>query len=414
MKLSLSTFTLTALLAALPLAAQETAPPKPATPPPAAGAPAAAPPPATPAPGQPAAQPGLLPPPSTPAPAPVPDGFKTDKERQSYALGLSFANNLKQEEQNRGTPLPKVDDLLKGVSDVLSGAKPLDYVIGAHLGSQIRRSEVDIDVESLSLALRESLSNGTPKLNPQQIKEAMDRLNAELAKKREEKRQLENAKTLEASNKFLESNAKAEGVKQTASGLQYTVLKAGEGKSPTETDLVTINFKSTTLDGNLVEKSPDTGPARKIIKSLPKGLQEGLALLKTGSKAKFWLSPALGFGDQGRLGLIKTNSIVVYEVELLGVEPAPKPGAALKAAAAANGQPPRQPVTAVTPPITVEIPPRPGTDAPPARPIVPAKPGEVKPPAAPPGATPPVPNGKPPVPPPAPPPPAPPASPDKK
>ncbi|HWB04819.1 MAG TPA: FKBP-type peptidyl-prolyl cis-trans isomerase N-terminal domain-containing protein [Verrucomicrobiales bacterium] len=388
MKLSLYTFTLTAVLAALPLTAQET-PPKPAAPPPAAPAPVPGTPPTTPAPkvpGTPAAaqpgqpgQPGLLPSPNLPPPPP-PDSFKSEKDRLSYALGLSFSNNLKSEEQRSGTPLPKPDDVLAGMKDVFSGGKSLDYVIGAHLASQIKRTEVEVDVELLSQAIRDALTNSPPKLNPEQLQAAMRRFQDELRKKRDAKVQAENAAALQASMKFLESNAKGEGIKQTASGLQYKIEKQGEGKSPTESDLVTMNFKSTLLDTTLVEKSPETGPARKVMKVLPQGLREGLALLKTGGKATYWLPPALAYGEQGKLGLVKANSVVVYEVELLGVEPAPKP----QFPASTPGQPGRQPVTAVTPPITVEIPPKPGE-----KPAVPVKPGE-KPPKPPEPPIPPV------------------------
>jgi FKBP-type peptidyl-prolyl cis-trans isomerase len=335
----------------------------------------------------------------------VPDGFKSEKERQSYALGMFFANNLKQEEQTRGTPLPKPDELLSGMRDVLNGTKPLDYVIGAHLASQIKRSEVDLDTEVLSQAIREALSNAPPKLNPQQSQEAMKRLNEDLAKKKEAKVKLENETALKKSMQFLETNAKAEGVKQTASGVQYVMVgEPGKGKAPTEADMVTINFKCSQPDGTLVERSPETGPARKAMRTLPKGLQEGLALLKVGGKAKFWLPPALGYGEAGRMGLVKANSILIYEAELLGVEPMPKP--AVASPTAPNGfQPPRQPVTAVTPPITVEIPPKAGEKPvpPPRTPLTPPKPGEIKPP------TPPAPAPAPP-PPPVPPP----ATPDKK
>jgi FKBP-type peptidyl-prolyl cis-trans isomerase len=422
MKLFFSTMALTAALAALPAAAQET--PKPVAPPPApapgttpppAQAPGTTPPkapgtPASGAAGQPAAQPGLLPAPAT-APA-IPDGFKSDKEAQSYALGLFFANNLKQEETNRGTPLPKPDELLKGMKDVLSGAKSLDYVIGAHLASQIQRSGVELDSEVLADAVRSSLTSATLKLNPQQSQEAMNRLNQALAKKKEEKRQADNAAALAAAAKFLESNSKGEGVKQTPSGLQYKVEKAGDGKSPAETDLVTMNFTCTMLDATIVEKSPETGPARKVMKSLPQGLKEGLQLLKTGSKAKFWLPPALGYGEAGRLGLVKANAVIVYDVELLGVEPAPKPATLANPGVTPGSgtQPPRPPVTAVTPPITVEIPPRPGdkpaAPAPPTPGVKPPKRVDPIPPVrpAPPSSTPPVPVPPPPAPPPAPPP----------
>ncbi len=345
MKLSLTTLTLAAGLAALPLFAQETPPPvAPPVPNPAA----------PPAPGA----PGLLPAPEA-APAEVPDGFKSEKERQSYALGSFFSTREKNIASSGGTAVPNVDEMLAGIKDVLGGGKSLDYAIGANLAVQIRRAEVDVDPEALAAAVREVMSGQPPKLTPQQQQMVMQRIQSELTARMEAKKLAEAAKALAASNDFLATNAKAEGVKQTPSGLQYKIEKEGEGKSATETDMATLNYKATILDGTEFEKNPATGPARKPVRILPKGVQEGLTLIKTGGKAKFWVPPALGYGENGRLPSIKANAVLVYDVELVSVEPLPKP-------APAGTQPAKQPVTAVTPPITVEIPAKDGDKPAPA------------------------------------------------
>ena len=115
-----------------------------------------------------------------------------------------------------------------------------------------------------------------------------------------------------------------------------------------------MNYTATLLDDKEFEKTPATGPARKPVRVMPKGIQEGMALMKIGGKAKFWVPPALAYGETGRIPSIKANALLVYEIEILSAEPLPKPPVA-------GTQPARQPVTAVTPPITVEIPPKEGS-----------------------------------------------------
>ncbi len=364
MKLTLTTLTLAAGLAALPLSAQD-APPPAAPPAPPPGAPPAPPPPGG---------PGLLPAPEA-APAEVPDGFKSEKERLSYALGSMLSAQEKNVASAGGTALPNVDDMVAGLNDVLSGNKSAGYGSGANFAVQIRRAEVEVDPEMLAQAVRETMTGQPPKLTPQQQQLVIQRMKTELQSRMEAKKKAESEKMLAVANEFLAGNAKAEGVKQTPGGLQYKIEKEGDGKSATEGDIVTINYKAMLVDGTEFEKNPATGPARKPVRTLPKGIQEGLTLIKTGGKATFWVPPALGFGENGRQPHVKSNAVLVYELELLAAEPLPKPPTA-------GTQPVRAPVTAVTPPITVEIPPKeetrpaPKPGAPPAPPPPSAPPGD--------------------------------------
>ncbi len=351
MKSRLAPIGLAFSLLTLPGLAQEN-PPAPAIPAPA------------PAPAAPAAS-ELLPPAQGVAEE-VPDGFASEKERQSYALGWFFASREKASAAAGGNAVPATDEVLAGMNEVLSSGKSLDYALGAMLALQIRRAEIEVDAAMIGEAVRAAMTGAPARLTPQQQNLVMQRVQTELRARSEAKMKEQVARTLQASNDFLAENGKAEGVQTTASGLQYKVEKQGDGKVPGDTDIVTMNFTARLLDGTDFDKATQPGPARRPFRALPKGLQEGLTLLKSGGKAKFWLPPSIGYGESGRPPLVKGNAVLVYEVELLAAEPLPKPPAVTGNTA------PKAPVTAVTPPITVEIPPRPA-DKPADKPADPAK-----------------------------------------
>lgn len=359
MKLRLTTLSCAAALCSLPVSAQDAPPP--------AAPPAPAPAPAPAAPGA----PELLPP-AQGVPAEVPDGFASEKDRQSYAVGWLFAMREKNTAASAGSAPPKVDEVLAGMSDVFTGAKSADYAVGAMLAMQVRRAEVDVDVAALSAAVTDALAGAAPKLTEQQQQMVLQRVQNDLKNRVQARQKAESEKTLKAATDFMAENGKAEGVVTTPSGLQYKIEKQGEGKAPGENDITTLNYKATLLDGTDFEKPATAGPTRKPIRMLPKGIQEGLAILKTGGKAKFWVPPSLGYGETGRPPFVKANAVLVYDLEFVASEPLPKPPPATPAGTA----PGKGPITAVTPPITVEIPPKPGDKPapPPAPPAPPAPP----------------------------------------
>jgi FKBP-type peptidyl-prolyl cis-trans isomerase len=131
---------------------------------------------------------------------------------------------------------------------------------------------------------------------------------------------------LEKGEAFLKDNAKKEGVKTTASGLQYKVLKEGKGKSPQATDNVQVHYKGTLLDGTEFDSSyarnqPATFPVNGVIQ----GWQEVLPLMKPGSKWKVVVPPELGYGSTPRPG-IPAESLLIFEIELNSIAAA-KPDA---------------------------------------------------------------------------------------
>ena len=126
---------------------------------------------------------------------------------------------------------------------------------------------------------------------------------------------------LEKGDAYLKENAKKEGVKTTASGLQYQVIKEGEGKSPKATDTVLVHYKGTLLNGTEFDSSykrnePIEFPLNRVIP----GWTEGVQLMKEGAKYQFTIPSKLAYGERGAGGAIPPNATLIFDVELLKVK----------------------------------------------------------------------------------------------
>ena len=119
---------------------------------------------------------------------------------------------------------------------------------------------------------------------------------------------------------FLERNAERDGVITTASGLQYEVLVAGDGQSPAATDLVTVHYTGTLIDGTVFDSSVERGqPAEFPANRLIAGWVEALQLMQVGDKWKLFVPSDLAYGERGAGGAIGPNQTLIFEIELLGV-----------------------------------------------------------------------------------------------
>jgi FKBP-type peptidyl-prolyl cis-trans isomerase len=126
------------------------------------------------------------------------------------------------------------------------------------------------------------------------------------------------ADNLEQANSFLAANRSNPKVKETASGLQYEVVREGSGAVPEAGSNVRIDYQCILLDGTVI----DSSYARKVpndlyMTKMIKGLSEGIQLMKVGSKYRFWIPPALGYGENSTN--VEPNSLLVFEVELLAI-----------------------------------------------------------------------------------------------
>ena len=125
---------------------------------------------------------------------------------------------------------------------------------------------------------------------------------------------------IDEGRKFLAENAKKPGVKQTASGLQYEVITEGTGEQPRDTNTVKVHYDGFLLNGTKFDSSRDRGePATFPLNAVIRGWTEGVQLMKTGSRYKFWIPFELGYGEQGAGEKIPGGSVLMFDVELMEI-----------------------------------------------------------------------------------------------
>ncbi len=143
----------------------------------------------------------------------------------------------------------------------------------------------------------------------------------EIKDKKEGKTKEMAAANLEKGKKFLEENKKKPGIKVTDSGLQYEILEAGEGKKPALTDKVKCNYKGTLIDGTVFDSSYDRGkPATFGVNQVIKGWTEALQMMPVGSKWRLYIPSELAYGERGAGKDIGPNEVLIFDIELLGIE----------------------------------------------------------------------------------------------
>jgi len=206
----------------------------------------------------------------------------------------------------------------------------LSYAIGLDVGRSLKTLGSDIDREAFVEALNTQLDGKTPRLDAAEAGKVKQAFFQKRAAKQAEERKAKAAKNKAAGEKFLAENAKKDGVKVTASGLQYEVLKMGDGAKPVATDKVKVNYEGKLLDGTVFDSSYKRGqPISFPLNGVIKGWTEGVQLMPVGSKFRFYIPSDLAYGANGAGKAIEPNSTLIFEVELLSIE-TPKDAKAAK------------------------------------------------------------------------------------
>jgi len=188
--------------------------------------------------------------------------------------------------------------------------------MGTNLAQNLQQFPAKINVDLFLAVFEKALKGDTAKLaiSPQQAYEVFQRCLATAQKEAA-------VAVKEEAKKFLEKNAKVDGVKTTPSGLQYQIIKEGNGPKPVDSATVKVHYHGTLLDGTVFDSSVDRGtPAEFPLNRVIKGWTEGIQLMSVGSKYKFWIPADLAYGEQGAGGQIKPGSMLIFEVELLGIK----------------------------------------------------------------------------------------------
>jgi FKBP-type peptidyl-prolyl cis-trans isomerase len=194
----------------------------------------------------------------------------------------------------------------------------ISYIIGLDYGSGIREEQIDVNRAAVYRGLADGLA-GKSVLNDSVKESLIDEFN-ELLKERiekEGKRQLEKNKM--EGQKFLEENVDLEGVVELQSGLQYKILKEGEGAQPKAADSVLIHYRGMFINGDVFDMSYDRGPAGIRINTTIAGLSEALQIMKEGAIYELYIPSGLAYGDVPFANVIPPGSTLIYTIELIEI-----------------------------------------------------------------------------------------------
>lgn len=194
------------------------------------------------------------------------------------------------------------------------------YALGTDIGSNLKRQELDLDAKALAAGISDALG-GKPGLTDAEVRETLDLLRKQMMAGAEAKAKVSGEKNLKEGEAFLVANGKKDGVKTTASGLQYKVMTAGTGATPKPTDEVKVHYHGTLIDGTVFDSSVERGePISFPVTGVIPGWVEALQLMKVGDKWQIYIPSKLAYGERGAGGKIGPNSALIFDVELLGIE----------------------------------------------------------------------------------------------
>jgi FKBP-type peptidyl-prolyl cis-trans isomerase FkpA len=195
----------------------------------------------------------------------------------------------------------------------------VSYAFGLLIGTSMKTTDVALDYSAFQNGVKDAIEKKSGKVTldvaKQQVQEAMVAAS-------QKKSELNLAKEKE----FFETNKKKATVKTTASGLQYEVIKEGTGPKPKETDTVKVDYVGTLIDGTVFDSSIERKvPAVFPLNGVIPGWTEGIQLMTVGSKYKLYIPSTLAYGPNGAGDKIAPNSTLIFEVDLLSIEPPAAP-----------------------------------------------------------------------------------------
>jgi FKBP-type peptidyl-prolyl cis-trans isomerase FklB len=198
----------------------------------------------------------------------------------------------------------------------------ISYAIGADLGKKLKTSSIDVDPTILTRALKDTLTGAKADMTDDEIRATLTDLTKDLQQKQVAAAKEASEKNRKAGEEFLAANKSKEGVTALPDGLQYKILTPGNGPKPTASDTVVCNYKGTLIDGKEFDSSYKRGqPATFPVSGVIKGWTEALQMMPVGSKWQLFIPPDLAYGDRQAGPDITPGSTLVFEVELMSIQP---------------------------------------------------------------------------------------------
>jgi FKBP-type peptidyl-prolyl cis-trans isomerase len=197
----------------------------------------------------------------------------------------------------------------------------VSYAFGLALVADMRRQDLNLDLDLVTKALRDASEGKTQLMSAAEALKALKAFEAERHQDLELAQKMLSDRNKKAADAKFAENVKQDGIVTLPSGLQYKVLKQGNGKKPSLDDKVVCHYRGTLLDGKEFDSSYKRNePATLPVKGMIKGWTEALQLMAVGSKWQLFIPPHLAYGERGAGRSIEPNATLIFEVELLSIE----------------------------------------------------------------------------------------------
>ena len=200
-----------------------------------------------------------------------------------------------------------------------SNLQRLSYILGLQIGQSLLEQGMErIDAAALTAAVEDVFAQRRPRLTNEEMQAALDEFRTSHGAAQEQQA----AANLSAGQAFLASNAENEGVVEMPDGLQYRILRAGDGAKPSADDRVVVHYRGRLLDGTQFDSSYRRGePTEFQVGAVVRGWQAALQAMPAGSHWEVWIPAALAYGAQGAGGAIGPNQALHFEIELIEIKP---------------------------------------------------------------------------------------------
>ncbi len=194
------------------------------------------------------------------------------------------------------------------------------YAIGLSMGGSLKKNGIDVNSDALFAGIKDALAGSKPLMTEEEMKDTMAVIQKEAQARQQEQAMAAAEKNKKEGEAFLAANKKKDGVITLKSGLQYKIIKNGSGKTPKATDSVTVNYKGTLIDGTEFDSSYKRGqPATFPVNGVIAGWTEALQLMKEGAKWQLFIPSNLAYGERGAGGIIGPDAVLIFDVELMSV-----------------------------------------------------------------------------------------------
>jgi len=260
-----------------------------------------------------------------------------------FVIGLLASGNLRAQDtpapKAQTTPTPKPQTTPASKAPGTTPAKPhtatgtktplalktdkdkVSYAIGVNIGKSMRKDTVDVDPAIFSRGMKDAMAGGKLLLTDDEIKATLTKLQTDLRARQEVAMQKAGEINKKAGDDFLAQNKTKDGVVALPDGLQYKILKEGNGPKPAATDSVVCNYRGTLIDGTEFDSSYKRGqPATFPVNGVIKGWTEAVQLMPVGSKWQLFVPADLAYGNRGAGPDIGPDATLIFEVELLSIQ----------------------------------------------------------------------------------------------